>query len=216
MLRLLSLVGCCFLPASTLYLPSTLKSLHQPTRHNPSPSRRQAPNALAGFASPKPAKKAEPSRKKRAGKAKTATKPASALSPRTQWNKYNELEKAGATAPVYARDSATDADEWQKVGTVAAANVGELAAAAQYQKRLILEHACRMYPRLALAQKTLEGGLEVSDDSIEPLGKGVVEDPPASGFVGEPDPGNFYSRGNQVDAGLGEPKGARMDSKGRF
>lgn len=209
------IVGCCVLPASTLHLTSPLHGPRQTKLDKPTTSRAQAPNALAGFAAPKPAKKAEPSKKKRAGKAKTA-KPASALSPRTQWNKYNELEKAGATAPVYARDSATDADEWQKVGTVAAANVGELAAAAQYQKRLILEHACRMYPRLALAQKTLEGGLEVSDNSVEPLGKGVVENPPESGFFGEPDPGNFYSRGNQVDAGLGEPKGARTDSKGRL
>jgi len=86
---------------------------------------------------------------------------------------------------------------------------------AHYQKRLILEHAARMSPRLHVAKNTLELGWEV-DGEIAKVAKADVPEL-ACGFVGEPDPGGFYSKGNRVEKNTAASGAAPMaDSKGRI
>ena len=109
---------------------------------------------MAGFGGDKPA-----SGKAKAGfgsKGKVPKKK-ELVSPKRQWDAYTRLTEAGATAvKVFARDGAVEGDEWLLVGQLAIdAAEGSAAQAAQYQKRLILEHAARMSPRLKVAQARL-------------------------------------------------------------
>lgn len=81
------------------------------------------------------------------------------VSPKRQWDSYTRITEAGVKPiKVFARDTAKDGgDEWMLVGNLAIdAADGSAEQAAQYQKRLILEHAARMSPRLKVAQVSLE------------------------------------------------------------
>merc|ERR1719265_2521263 len=86
-----------------------------------------------------------------------------------------------------------DAD-WTLTGTVACLKPTSVAAAITTQKKLILDHAPRIFKQLGLKSSTLEVGY-ASDRADEPtlLEKGVKPAELANcGFVGEPDAGGFY------------------------
>ena len=123
--------------------------------------------SMAGFGAAKPA-----GGKGKAGfgsKAK-APKKKELVAPKRQWDSYTRLTEAGAK-PVkcFARDGAKDGDEWMLVGNLAiAAADGSAEQAAQYQKRLILEHAARMSPRLKVAQVCLEDSIPNPDANLSP------------------------------------------------
>ena len=112
--------------------------------------------SMAGFGAAKPA----------GGKGKAgfgskgkAPKKKELVSPKRQWDSYTRITEAGVKPiKVFARDTAKDGgDEWMLVGNLAIdAADGSAEQAAQYQKRLILEHAARLSPRLKVAQVSLE------------------------------------------------------------
>tara|TARA_B100000795_G_C22779312_1_gene431463 strand:- start:20 stop:718 length:699 start_codon:yes stop_codon:yes gene_type:complete len=111
--------------------------------------------SMAGFGAAKPA----------GGKGKAgfgskgkAPKKKELVSPKRQWDSYTRITEAGVKPiKVFARDTAADGDVWMLVGNVAIdAADGSAEQAAQYQKRLILEHAARLSPRLKVAQVSLE------------------------------------------------------------
>ena len=168
---------------------------------------------MAGFGGAQPKSKVAKGGKGGKSKAGPTTK---GLSARKQWDLYTKLRDGdGQTAKVYARDGAAEGDEWLYVGIVAAECQDTFAAAAHFQKRLILEHAARMSPRLRVAKSTLELGCEAGD-KIAKVAKADAPDRPC-GFVGEPDPGGFYSKGNRVDKNSRASGAAPMaDSKGRL
>ena len=59
-------------------------------------------------------------------------------------------------------------------------------------------------------------GIEAEDGTITKVGKVEAADVNC-GFLGEPDPGGFYSRSNRVERQLAASGAAPMaDSKGRF
>ena len=118
--------------------------------------------SMAGFGAAKPAGSKK-------GKAK-APKKKELVAPKRQWDSYTRITEAGAK-PVkcFARDAAKDDDEWMLVGNLAIAAVdGSAEQAAQYQKRLILEHAARMSPRLKVAQVGLEDSIPSPDANPSP------------------------------------------------
>ena len=111
--------------------------------------------SMAGFGGDKPA----------GGKGKAgfgskgkAPKKKELVSPKRQWDSYTRITEAGVKpVKVFARDGATEGDVWMLVGQLAIdAAEGSAEQAAQYQKRLILEHAARLSPRLKVAQARLE------------------------------------------------------------
>ena len=141
--------------------------LHHSVVRAPIASARSAVS-MAGFGAAKPAG----GKKGKAGfgsKAK-APKKKELVAPKRQWDSYTRLTEAGAK-PVkcFARDGAKDGDEWMLVGNLAiAAADGSAEQAAQYQKRLILEHAARMSPRLKVAQVCLEDSIPNPDANLSP------------------------------------------------
>eukprot|EP00965_Chrysotila_dentata_P251755 6210248-Pleurochrysis_carterae.AAC.2 len=85
-----------------------------------------------------------------------AGKKAPPLSAKRQWDRYSALLKDGCSpCDVYARDGSDDNDEWALVGSIAFDKAGSAQASAMCQKRLILEHAARMFPRLKLQKASL-------------------------------------------------------------
>jgi len=164
---------------------------------------------MAGFGTATPGSK----------KGKKGTKSAAApkgISAKKQWDRYTKLRQAGAEAvQVFARDG-TGSEDWSLVGSVAV-DSADASVAAYFQKRLILEHAVRMYPKLRVAGKTLEVGCENSGGEIALVNK--CEAPPdlSCGFVGEPDPGGFYQKGNRIQKqNSGGGAAPASDSKGRI
>ena len=156
------------------------------------------------------------------GKAKAAPKKGAKNSPvsaRKQWTSWSKLTDGGAeSTKVFARDGKLDADEWLFVGQVAVGKEASLEQGLQFQKRLILEHATRMSPRLAIAKASLEMGVQGSGDEVAASAKPAsMPEAVVCGFVGEPDAGGFYSKGNRNAKDMAA-KGAApaADSKGRI
>jgi len=142
------------------------------------------------------------------------------VSPKRQWDSYTRITEAGVKPiKVFARDTAKDGgDEWMLVGNLAIdAADGSAEQAAQYQKRLILEHAARMSPRLKVAQASLETGLEVLGEPTKLVKPDSMPETLTCGFLGEPDAGGFYARGSRNIRDMAA-KGAApsADSKGRI
>eukprot|EP00316_Scyphosphaera_apsteinii_P017207 CAMPEP_0119302822 /NCGR_PEP_ID=MMETSP1333-20130426/4358_1 /TAXON_ID=418940 /ORGANISM="Scyphosphaera apsteinii, Strain RCC1455" /LENGTH=189 /DNA_ID=CAMNT_0007305299 /DNA_START=106 /DNA_END=678 /DNA_ORIENTATION=- len=167
---------------------------------------------MAGFGST--SNSGSTSKKKKNIKAKSP-----GLSAKKQWDKYKLLVSSNShlSSEVYARDGSSEADEWALIGRVAFEKPASPEQAAFAQKRLILEHAARLYPRLSVKKAALECGLDKGTNDIAKIGK--VEVPPDinCGFVGEPDPGGFYTKGNRVEKQLRSSGAAPMaDSKGRL
>jgi len=172
--------------------------------------------SMAGFGAAKPA----------GGKGKAgfgskgkAPKKKELVSPKRQWDSYTRITEAGVKPiKVFARDTAADGDVWMLVGNVAIdAADGSAEQAAQYQKRLILEHAARLSPRLKVAQATLDTGLEVLGEPAKLVKPDNMPESLTCGFLGEPDPGGFYARGSRNIRDMAA-KGAApsADSKGRI
>lgn len=172
--------------------------------------------SMAGFGAAKPA----------GGKGKAgfgskgkAPKKKELVSPKRQWDSYTRITEAGAKPiKAFARDTAKDGDTWMLVGNLAIdAADGSAEQAAQYQKRLILEHAARLSPRLKVAQATLEVGLEVLGEPAKLVKPDSMPETLICGFLGEPDPGGFYARGSRNIRDMAA-KGAApsADSKGRI
>lgn len=160
-----------------LALSSTAALAPGPLLHHHRVVRAQSASArsavsMAGFGAAKPA-----GGKGKAGfgsKAK-APKKKEPVAPKRQWDSYTRLTEAGAK-PVkcFARDAAKDGDEWMLVGNLAIdAADGSAEQAAQYQKRLILEHAARMSPRLKVAKVGLEDSIPKPDATLSPRRKPV-------------------------------------------
>ena len=157
------------------------------------------------------------------GKTKAAPKKGAKKEPvsaRKQWTAWSRLTDGGAESiKVFARDGKLESDEWLHVGQVAVGKGATLEQGLQFQKRLILEHAMRMSPRLAIAKASLvmgfaQGGGDEVTASAKPesMPESVV-----CGFYGEPDPGGFYAKGNRNEKDMAA-KGAApsADSKGRI
>jgi len=185
---------------------------------------RGAPLRMAGFggaaAAPKKSKPTKPVGKA-ASKAAHKASRATALSARRQWEYHSELLKSGgATTCVWARPAeAEDGTEWIEVGSISAKGASDLAAAAHAQKRLILEHAGRVSPKL-LVLKRLECGFGDDVASVSAVAKGPAPEGATSdyGLVGLPDPGGFYMKGaGDLRSGATASSGAApaSDSKGR-
>lgn len=178
---------------------------------------------MAGFGSEAPAPKKAKAAAKPSGKAasKAANKAArsAGLSAKRQWDHHSDLLKSGcATTSVWARPANSDEGvEWVEVGTISAKEASDLGAAAHAQKRLILEHAGRLSPKL-LVLKTLECGFGDDVGSISLVAKGPPPEGVTCGLLGLPDPGGFYKRAaGDARTGATQSSGAApaSDSKGR-
>ena len=124
---------------------------------------------------------AKPAGKKggKVGKKGSVDKTAS-LSPKKSWDRFKELVAGGAERHmVYAKLDAT----WHAVGEVAVGS-GTAAQAAQFSKRLILEHAPRVVPALQLRAKELSCGLAGADGEPVLLTKQEVPEGIECGFEG--------------------------------
>jgi len=148
-----------------------------------------------------------------------------------QHDRYEALVAAGAARwPVFARvcpqaemeeaRSERDGGEWLEVGAVAFERGVEAAAAAWLHKRLVLEHACRLYPKLIPHADQLELGLAApvgEDEEAKPEVVLRVEVPAAekrAGFGGLPDEarsGHYFAESEQVG---NEGKKVIQDSRG--
>jgi hypothetical protein len=141
------------------------------------------------------------------------------LSPKSQWDRYGKLSKASApAADVAAR---LPASAWRRVGSVASA-AHALPLAAARQKRLIGEHACRLFPELTSRQRELEFGVGKGEGEWEVLAgldKGEVAGVPADevGFEGVEDPATgyycLYKQGKLVSGSTEDKSKGSMDSK---
>ena len=127
------------------------------------------------------------------GKGKKAAKAVKlTLSPRRQWDTFKALVLGGSPrVKVYA---SLDSAEWTEVGEVAVAEPGTAQQAAQYNKRLILEHAARMKPKYALKAKELVAGVAGADGAPEKVVKNEMPSSLESGFEGAPDPTGMYKK----------------------
>lgn len=187
-----------------------------------------SPRLMAGFGAADSAPKKKPSQGvkptgKAASKAANKVARSSGLSAKKQWDRHSELIVTGAaTTSVWARpanaEDGEDGEDWMEVGTISAEEPSSLEAAAHAQKRLILEHAGRLSPRL-LVLKALEAGYGEAATSVTPVPKGVPPEGVTCGLVGLPDPGGFYSRSLVVNLRTGATgtggAAPASDSKGR-
>ena len=108
-----------------------------------------------------------------------------------QWDKFNKLVADGAQrTKVFAQLD----DKWTEVGDVAVEASGTPAQAAQYNKRLILEHAVRVNPGLMLRARELKTGIAGASGEAELLGKQEVPDGLITGFEGLPDASGKYAK----------------------
>lgn len=183
MLRLPLLVCSLSLSSGLVVWTSRAVSCAAPTSRAIScaaPPRSFAIHALAGFGG------ASSKGKSKKTKAKEAS-----LSPKRQWDKFKELVSSGAPrVKVYAQLD----EKWTEVGDVAVDASGTSAQAAQFNKRLILEHAVRVNPALQLRARELQLGIEGSDGSPEALAKQSVPLGLSCGFEGLPDSTGKYAK----------------------
>ena len=175
-----------------------------------SPAVRNGPTAIgaqirmAGFGAPAGGKSAKPV------VAKTE------LSPKRQWDKFKELVADGS--PRHRVFVQLD-DKWTEVGDLAVAPPGTPAQAAQYNKRLILEHASRVAPALALRSTELKLGIEGENGEPVLLTKQEVPDKLMCGFEGEADASGKYksirgtSRNSDPTTILGKSQGGAKARK---
>jgi hypothetical protein len=175
-----------------------------------SPAVRNGPTAIgaqirmAGFGAPAGGKSAKPV------VAKTE------LSPKRQWDKFKELVADGS--PRHRVFVQLD-DKWTEVGDLAVAPPGTPAQAAQYNKRLIMEHASRVAPALALRSTELKLGIEGENGEPVLLTKQEVPDKLMCGFEGEADASGKYksirgtSRNSDPTTILGKSQGGAKARK---
>ena len=145
--------------------------------------------SMAGFGAA-PKGKGSAKGKKGAKSKKAAAPPSAELSPKRQWDRFKELVSGGA--PRTAVFASLD-DKWTEVGDVAVASPGTPEQAAQFNKRLILEHAPRVKPALRLRARELVVGIVGADGEPVALAKQEVPADLESGFEGAPDSSGMYS-----------------------
>ena len=170
------LVVLSLVASSQCFQPSLSAALRPAARSTLSPQ-------MAGFggaAAKKGGRKgAKPKVDKKAG-----------LSPRRQWDKFKELVSDGASRhKVYAQFE----DKWTEAGEIAVSG-GTAAQGAQFNKRLILEHAVRVNPSLLLHARELTAGVEGADGEPAAFGKQEIPAGIVSGFEGLPDASGMYSK----------------------
>ena len=138
------------------------------------------------------------------------------LSPKRQWDKFKELVADGS--PRHRVFVQLD-DKWTEVGDLAVAPPGTPAQAAQYNKRLIMEHASRVAPALALRSTELKLGIEGENGEPVLLTKQEVPDKLMCGFEGEADASGKYksirgtSRNSDPTTILGKSQGGAKARK---
>ena len=134
---------------------------------------------MAGFGASKKAKK--PAKKAPAGP--TA---------KQSWEVFRELRSSSdnvQTTTVFAR-LPDDDEKWLNVGGVIVEAPGTRIQAVNAQKRLILEHAARMHPKLAVRSRELVCGFIETGEApgeVVPLEKCQVPPELVCGFQGLPD-----------------------------
>lgn len=117
-------------------------------RHSP-------PFAMAGFGAAKPAK------------AKGKAKKPPGISTKSSWDMFRELRSSDKvlTSSVFAKLPEDEA-KWMNVGGIIVEAPGSRVQAVTAQKRLILEHAARLHPKLALRSRELLCGYSDTEDGV--------------------------------------------------
>ena len=193
--------------ALTLRLPVGAAGVAQPT---------SSLRMMAGFGAP--------SSKAKAGKTKAKAGKVVPPSPKKQWDRFKSHRSAGIQGtPVFARVSGTADAPWLEVGDVTAEGA-EVSSVVQMHKRLILEHAVRVYPKLMPHARNLDCGYG-SPPIL--LGKTTPAELAQGGFVGRADATGRYGKSESeiqeaeptslraaVKAPVGQ-SGTDRDSKGR-
>jgi len=146
---------------------------------------------------------------KEAAKKKRRPRPQRVVSAKRQWDRHKALVGGGQSPwAVFAR--AEGGGEWLPVGNVSFAE-GDAAQAAATHKRLILEHAVRLYPQLYPQRHSLQAAVEASQGSggataaaLEPQPQ--PQQPALCGFVGREDvaSGYYCTRPSGVAAHVGD------------
>ena len=141
----------------------------------------RATTAMAGFGASK----------KEATKAKAPKKPPSGMTAKQSWDLFRELRSSDKvlTTSVFAR-LPEDGEKWLNVGGVIVEAPGSRTQAVNAHKRLILEHAARMHPKLAVRSRELVCGLIETGEApgaVVPLERCPVPPDLRAGFQGLPD-----------------------------
>ena len=141
----------------------------------------RATAAMAGFG---------PSKKK-VVKAKAPKKLPSGVTAKQSWDLFRELRSSDnvLTTSVFAR-LPDDGEKWLNVGGVIVEAPGSRSQAVNAHKRLILEHASRMHPKLAVRSRELVCGLIETGEApgaVVPLERCPVPPDLRAGFQGLPD-----------------------------
>ena len=126
----------------------------------------------------------------RSQKSKRKPKP-SGVTVKQSWEKFRQLRDSEnvQTTTVFARLPDDDA-KWLNVGGVIVEAPGDRQQAVNQNKRLILEHAARLHPKLALRSRELVCGFIETGDApgeVVPLTKCEVPSDLQAGFQGLPD-----------------------------
>ena len=126
-----------------------------------------------------------------AGKKKAAKKKPSGVTAQQSWETFRTLRSSDQvlTTTVFARLPDDDA-KWLNVGGVIVEAPGTRAEAVNSNKRLILEHAARLHPKLAVRSRELVCGYIQTGEApgeVVPLEKCSVSKSLRAGFQGLPD-----------------------------
>eukprot|EP00320_Phaeocystis_rex_P020429 CAMPEP_0119062504 /NCGR_PEP_ID=MMETSP1178-20130426/6075_1 /TAXON_ID=33656 /ORGANISM="unid sp, Strain CCMP2000" /LENGTH=166 /DNA_ID=CAMNT_0007043791 /DNA_START=130 /DNA_END=630 /DNA_ORIENTATION=- len=142
---------------------------------------RRATATMAGFGASK----------KKASKAKARKKklPPGGMTAKESWDVFRELRSSDnvLTTTVFAR---LPDDKWLNVGGVIVEAPGSRMEAVNAHKRLILEHAARMHPKLAVRSRELVCGFIETGEApgaVVPLERCPVPPDLRAGFQGLPD-----------------------------
>lgn len=180
----LIMTPCLLVVSCALFPPPVLR--HATYSAVAAPRCAAHPVVMAGFGGSSKSSKGG-GRKTKAVKAKPA-----GVTAKQQWDLFRDLRSSDQvlTAGVYAR-LPDEGAEWLDVGAVIVEAPGTRAQAAMLNKRLILEHAARLYPKLAVRSRELVCGHDVTNASgdavVVPLEKCEVPPGTRGGFQGLPD-----------------------------
>jgi hypothetical protein len=129
-----------------------------------------------------------PSKKK--AKAKAQKKAPSGVTAKQSWDLFRELRSSDnvLTTSVFAR-LPEEGEKWLNVGGVIVEAPGSRTQAVNAHKRLILEHAARMHPKLAVRSRELVCGFIETGEApgeVVPLDKCPAPPDLRAGFQGLP------------------------------
>ena len=128
--------------------------------------------------------------KKKATKAKAPKKAPSGVTAKQSWELFRELRSSDnvLTTSVFAR-LPEEGEKWLNVGGVIVEAPGSRTQAVNAHKRLILEHAARMHPKLAVRSRELVCGFIETGEApgeVVPLERCPVPLDLRAGFQGLP------------------------------